>query len=345
MYLGKYEGKACAVHLNAPNYSVLITGISGSGKSCRQNQIEFNEVVDGNTVIILDLSKSRRKEAVFHDIRQEYWGNVNYINLTEEGLGLEIFSPINRYEEVQEPYINLVNENVRAFSACQSMGIRQLAVLREAVEECIRKKAQRPELDSKVILQEVFYGHKEEKWQEVYQKLWTVLNSEVLSGRKRKIQPKKINLLDLSNLDMLSGEIISEVILSYLWRICYYGGASAEYGKIVLSLDEFQHFSMKKDAALRTMLREGRKFGVSLILATQTLDVFSKEQLSIINQAATRLYFRPVASDLARCAKQLENSDAGKWKQRLSDLERGECIAVGAFDIDGMNIRHPIRLR
>lgn len=346
MYVGKYEGKDCVVHPTAPNYSVLITGISGSGKSCRQNQIELNEVVNGNTVIILDVSKSRRKEIVFQNIRQEYWDNVNYINPAEEGLGLDILSPIGRDKEEQEPYINLVNENVRVLSACQRMGVTQQAVLRVAIEECIKKKSQRPEADCRTLIRETFYDHKkEEKWQEVYQKLWTILNCKVLDGEKGKIQPRKINLLDLSSLDMLSGQIISEMILSYLWRNCYYGYASEEYGKMIFSLDEFQHFSMKQDATLRIMLREGRKFGVSLILATQTLDVFAKESLSLINQASTHIYFRPAASDLARCAKQIDISNAGRWKQRLSDLERGESIAAGVFDINGIIIRHPIRLR
>ena len=115
MYLGKCEGLDCAVSPSAPNSSVLITGQSGSGKSCRQNQIELAEVQSGNTVIVLDVSQNHNEKDIFSPISYEYKQHLNRIDAAKDGIGINLLSPISNQQGQSESYVNLVNSNVYAF--------------------------------------------------------------------------------------------------------------------------------------------------------------------------------------------------------------------------------------
>lgn len=64
-----------------------------------------------------------------------------------------------------------------------------------------------------------------------------------------------------------------EILLSYLWRsiqIC------SNRENVTFSMNEYQNLMIGEGSVLRNILREGRKFKINLLLATQTLSVFLK---------------------------------------------------------------------
>jgi len=80
------------------------------------------------------------------------------------------------------------------------------------------------------------------------------------------------------------------------------------------------------------MLREGRKFGLSLILATQTASQFNQEALDRLFQAGHKLFFKPATTEVERFAKLLAQATSlskAEWTQRLSKLEMGHCWSLG----------------
>ncbi len=81
------------------------------------------------------------------------------------------------------------------------------------------------------------------------------------------------------------------------------------------------------------MLREGRKFGLSLILATQTTSQFNQEQRDRLFQAGHKLFFKPATTEIDRFAQLLSQSTTGiskaDWGQRLASLEKGQCWSLG----------------
>ena len=58
---------------------------------------------------------------------------------------------------------------------------------------------------------------------------------------------------------------------------------------ITIVIDEFQHLLLNKKAMLVQLLTEGRKYGLDVILATQSLARFTNDTLVALNQAAVRL--------------------------------------------------------
>ena len=77
-------------------------------------------------------------------------------------------------------------------------------------------------------------------------------------------------------------------------------------------------------------------------MATQTLTVFSKRELAVINQAATKLFFRQSSTDIKKVAELIEPGHKEKWISALSRLRVGQAIAVGELEIGGRSISQPI---
>ena len=94
---------------------------------------------------------------------------------------------------------------------------------------------------------------------------------------------------------------------------------------------------MRKHSTLFQILREGRKFQLSVLLATQTLNTFERWQCAVIIQAGTRLYFRP---DLKNIEKILgEDSVNEDFWCKIKKFQRGDCVAVGQFRIGNLDIQ------
>lgn len=102
----------------------------------------------------------------------------------------------------------------------------------------------------------------------------------------------------------------------------------------VVILDEVQNLDLGLEAPVGKYLTEGRKFGLSLIVATQTLNNLKGDRLSRLFQAAQKLFFRPSDNELSDHARLLQNAAPGtgttqEWIARLSGLQKGECWSLG----------------
>lgn len=305
MYVGMFNGKECITSVRANNDSILITGNMGAGKSCRNNQIELDCAKNQKTVIVIDLHQTHSVDHIFHPLATEYERYTNRINIVNDGLNLSLLNPIKNSLGLEEPFIHHVNSVLDALSTNKNMGSKQIAALRTAIIHAIQTRhsftCESASLASALLREEDANSHA------VYQKLWTLLNSNVLRPSCSHIQKGHINILDFTGIDELTQSTISEIILSTLWR--------------------------------------NVQFGIKLILSTQTLEVFPRDVLALLNQPATRLYFKPSPFDLCKAAKEILMYTGYDLSRELSSLNTGECYGVGNFFCDGAEISRPILLK
>ena len=162
----------------------------------------------------------------------------------------------------------------------------------------------------------------------------------VIRTSQCKIQSQRINILDFSDLDENTQKIVLEIVLSCLWK------KQIENGLPICNvvLDEFQRLYLGSSSLVRQLLREGRKFGMNLILATQSLSIFSKDTVSMLEQAGTKLHFQPTQADLQRIARSLHHIYGNDWHQPLAQLRRGECVADGILQVGEATISRPLIL-
>jgi len=141
----------------------------------------------------------------------------------------------------------------------------------------------------------------------------------------------RTNIIQLAS---LSRDIMQLATEFTLWDIysfaCSYGDKSHP---LPIVLDEVQNLDHRLESPLGKMLTEGRKYGISLILATQTLSVLAKDQQDRLFQAAHKLFFAPAETEIQSYAKLLEQAVTGTnrkaWLDELAKLKKGECISVG----------------
>ena len=141
------------------------------------------------------------------------------------------------------------------------------------------------------------------------------------------------HVFQLTGLDRISRRTIVEFVLWDLYAHVRANGRK-ERPK-VLVLDEVQNLSQDADAPLSNYLAEARKFGISLIMATQSVNnANSQEFKDKLFLASQLLLFQPPAASAKEYAKIIcdrlgggESSD--EWKRRLMNLTRGECYAIG----------------
>jgi DNA phosphorothioation-dependent restriction protein DptH len=146
-----------------------------------------------------------------------------------------------------------------------------------------------------------------------------------------KSQHPTTRLIQLARLSRDIWRLATEFILWDLYSYACTNGSKNTPLPVVL--DEVQNLDQKLDSPLGKMLTEGRKYGLSLILATQTLSNLKKDEQDRLFQAAHKLFFAPAETEIDSYAKLLEQavpaSSKKAWLQELAKLKKGECISVG----------------
>nr|WP_257022568.1 type IV secretion system DNA-binding domain-containing protein [Pigmentiphaga litoralis] len=157
------------------------------------------------------------------------------------------------------------------------------------------------------------------------------------------------HILQLVNISKDMQRLITEFAL---WDFFAYASRNgSKDSPLPVVLDEVQNLDHRSDRAIDKLLREGRKFGVSMILATQTISQFDKEQRSRLFQCTEKLFFKPVDTELKEFAQILAELSTSRsrdeWITELSKLAKGECWAIGPHRIiDGKPMRRePVKVK
>lgn len=143
-------------------------------------------------------------------------------------------------------------------------------------------------------------------------------------------QESRCHVIQLAGFARDTARLITEFSLIDLYR--YYRASGSKDQPRVIVLDEVQNLDHSLDSPLGQLLTEGRKFGISLILATQTMSNLDKDQRDRLFQASHKLFFRPADTELRSFAQLLESATGERsedWERRLSSLGKGECYSLG----------------
>ncbi len=341
IYLGTLGTNICLISDKAENSSILINGISGSGKTTRMLQIELQSVADKNTVIVIDTAHSHTDSEIKKLTGCKCISKINRISALLDGLNLPFLTQFPQERNYPEPDFLHIASITSALSKPLKLGAAQTAILRESIIFATKRLEDYSSDMEAIVAGLTRFG---DKGSAVYNRLWQILNCNAFNPNSTKsITSGKINTIDLNGYDIDIQKVLAEIILASFFRLIRCG-QFPEISAYHIFLDECQRFSYDANGSICQLLREGRKFNIHLVLATQTFSTFSKDALAVLNQAATRLYFRPSQTDIHKIAKALSPEEWKSWKTRLANLKVGECIASGIFDVNGQEINRPLLL-
>ena len=155
----------------------------------------------------------------------------------------------------------------------------------------------------------------------------------------------RLTILQLARIPREVQRLIIEFVLWDLWDFLSRTGSKDRPHPVVL--DEVQNLDHSPGSPLEKYLREGRKFGASMILATQTLSNFNREERDQLFQAAHKLFFCPAATEMRSFAtilkEMMPHTEVDDWAHALSTLRKGECLSAGPELRPDGSLRQSIR--
>jgi hypothetical protein len=146
-------------------------------------------------------------------------------------------------------------------------------------------------------------------------------------------------VMQLHGIDDTIKKIVADFILWDLYR--YLNFNSTKQTSHVICVDECQNIKFNERSPAFKILKEGRQFGMSLILATQDLVKFTNDERAALSQAGTMIMFQPPESAKRDFAKILESRSTESikyWMSQLSDLRKGQCFLLHLNRIEKVNV-------
>lgn len=331
----------------AENRHMLIFGSSGCGKTYAIQCILAEIARAGLNTLVLDYSQSFVPREIGAPVH-EYFPDDRQHFVCNKPLPINPFArqqlEYGGGQAIEEKPIHVADRITDIFSKALNLGSQQINILRKAVIESLEAGPFAALREVEAMLDK--YRNDGEHIKSVVDTLQAHIHNFALNNPFTEpkageenwdnvfhARPPCNHVFQLVNIASLFAAGIIEFVL---WDLFFYAQRTGSAGKPkTVTLDEIQNLSLKSNSPVDKILREGRKFGIGLIAATQSF-AGVKNAMSVLNQAACKLYFRPADNEMADCARQLHyadsSRDAREWKELLSRLGRGECYFVGRSD-------------
>lgn len=340
IYLGKSNGVPVYFDTQeTPNKHMLLIGSSGSGKSVQAQNIILNLARQSGTVIVLDIHSVFSNEQIFHAYRQDLEMYLNEIDVYNTGIPCDLFAPVKFPDGTLEKPADTAGAVTEVLARTTVMGAKQKNILRKAAEAVLNKG-----LYGKYGIRALDYelgSNCTSAIEEVKDKLYTVTAHNVFRPGGSFIRQGKINVIRLGKFDLMTQEIISEMVLSYLWRMAAASGFK-ENGLFIFA-DEFHNLISGKRCALNQIIAEGRKFNLNLILATQQFPSKTQQAAQGFMQSGLVLLFNPCAEQLNATARFTDPGNVKKWVEILQSLKKGEFVASGSLVLGNTRYSKPLK--
>ena len=147
---------------------------------------------------------------------------------------------------------------------------------------------------------------------------------------QQDVPDKLITVVEFSDYGEFERQFLTEFFSEILWQEVKEGSNNVEY----ILYDEFQWMPIGAGSTLSEMLREGRKRGIGVWLASQFLSGCSAEKMDTLMQVNNFLFFKPAKSSENVIAKLIGQESSKKWQGVLSKLKVGECVVSGHFAVN-----------
>ena len=328
-------------HPELPNRHVLIFGTSGMGKTYTIQAILCELARFGQNSLIVDYTNG------FHDAHLEQ--KTLEVLKPKQHVVKQTKVPINPFRRQQdmlgdgpimEEPMDTAQRVAGVFSEVYELGDQQKSAIYSAVKRGIEQYGDAMSLGHLAeLLMECAEGGLalSSAVNSVISKLQPFVDMNPFGGEAPMSWDRiftdfehRCHILQLAGYLRDAARLITEFsLIDFYWHCRSQGDRKRP--KIVV-LDEIQNLDQRLESPLGKFLTEGRKFGICLIAATQTLSYFQKDQKDRLFQAAHKIFFRPAETEVKSFAQILENATQEKadvWVKRLSSLEKGECYSLG----------------
>lgn len=316
------------VHLmEKPNPHILVLGNSGYGKTyfmCRKME---EQLANGRTIFLLDYSASYTQSELGKN-QFRYLEKTKILDPLDEDIDW-----IFRGDDFVSNLADALLSALRIRSYHQKKSLREAIKSTVSTEKFFSIPLLMKQLKSLLSIEEVADTRKN-----IYHLLTRLEPYSGLSEihflrkdpEKEDQKSSPLTIVQISDYPEIQRKFLVEFFAEIFWKEVRYKMKRAD----VILLDEFQNMDVKPGSALSSMLREGRKFGLSVHLSSQFFGNYDKEGIDTLMQAANKIFFRPTENDLKSTAERIDPNDRKTWTNILKKLQVGEAVVKGRYMID-----------
>lgn len=333
LYLG--EGRT--------NLMCAAIGGSGGGKTTALLHHLIQEAQAGRDVVILNYHNILDISLMPEGLRSIYDEHLVKIDAVKEGIMLPLFEPyVDESGNQVESDQSVLNRVTSMIANAVSLTPAQKAALSRAVRYVHEHDAYLENGCLSIV--EFLEAQPYKTDQHAGEKVRTLMGENVFRDGNYEKPGNHIYEFDLNGLEYDEQLIVAKFLLDYFLRMSMRG----KYKKngITLFVDECQNHDFSPNSAMYTLLNEGRKHNIAVVLATQSFSMAGKKTMAVILQAATLLFFLPRPDERKAIAEVIDSKEASKWYYNLSKLKVGEFVACGRFQTeDGKQVSHPMLIK
>lgn len=335
-------------HDELANRHILLFGGSGTGKTYAIQALLLEMGRAGRASVVIDYTDGFLPRQLEPELLR-VTPPKSYVLVAGTKLPIDPFQTqvdeIEGIGSIQETAFDVAKRVASIFTAVYStLGEQQQATLVRTIETGLiessltlqRLYEQLNEAGEDLLANKIMPLARTEPFTEATGDAWT----PIFSGDEALV-----SILQLTRVATDVQRLIIEFVLWDLWNYMRRSGHKSRPLPVVL--DEVQNLDHRAGSPLEKYLREGRKFGASMILATQTLSNFGKDERDRLFQAGHKLFFSPAATELRGFATILKDvapsSSVDEWSKQLASLKKGECLSVGMERRPNGGLRQAIR--
>lgn len=330
-------------HPKLNNRHFLIFGNSGMGKTYAIQSILCELGRKGQNSLIVDYTNGF--------LPNQLQAITNAVLHPKQNIVKQNKLPINPFKKqsqdigvgmpIEEGDIDVAKRVTSIFDAVYQMGDQQVSVLIDALKQGLENYKDKMSLEMVLPILQSFMDdgiHPKNSVQTLANKLKPFIDeapfkadslmgwSDLFADAVERCQVFQMVMIDRS-----TARILTEFILWDLWAFASSGG-SEKHPRIVV-LDEVQNLDQRLESPLGKYLTEGRKFGLCVMAATQTLSNLKKDEQARLFQSGHKLFFRPADPEINQytdfVAQAAGGGDKNQWRMMLTSLNKGECLSIG----------------
>ncbi|MGN1317528.1 MAG: ATP-binding protein [Lachnospirales bacterium] len=323
---------------NNSNHHVLIMGISGSGKTYLNYNLILQDILNNIPVIIIDVANSFKYSEMPDTFKKLLSGRIVVYNATRDMLPINPFALkeyIDDGERFIETPVEVASRIVSLLEQNCNFGSRQysstLRVLISMLEEMVASNLQTLTFESlidRLNIADKFAAQAADK-------IFPITSCIKFSDTNIDIwhdiidqNDAKVTIFQLSSLGRHSIKLVSDIILDDMFKHIQLCGDVSSPATLVI--DEVNNISTATGSTFGKMLVESRKYGLSIISSTQFLKFSNTcsngEIIRQLEQASTKVYFKPAERDFKDLASILGANSNMNWLEVIRRLSRGKAI-------------------
>ncbi len=323
--------KACQRYdfAKSDNMHCFVTGQSGSGKTHHLTERIISLHKQKQKVIVLDTSDSFTKKTIIDNLsaggdkytrkRAEIYVNdsITFHKIEELGVPVDILKL--KYPGLLETKRKIIDSIIS--SHIPNMGKVQKAALRQGITDLIESNT----LNMMDLYERLTDSRVSDSLALQFEDMLCCFLEYKLSDKSWDEFLNSSKDIVVISSDAVSGSGGSALVDMLLMSLFYYQRNDARK-HIAVFIDEIQNQNLSSNGAVTQILKEGRKYHMSLNYATQFLPSGNKDMLKVMNLAAIKIFLQPDEISAKSISKPL-NVPANT----LCAMNQGECYVSGTL--------------